>query len=734
MNKLFAPFLPPWAETGLQPAFYDLESGTVLQQTARMYDKVNQLIRLFNELSEETQTTVEEYIGKFVELKDFVDNYFDNLDVQEEINNKLDEMAEDGTLAEIINNYDKCQFIFPKNWKNVSSSDANLIINQGKSLMIDVSYADTYSRVVDMLNAYDVTHLDYVIITHWDNDHIGNLKSLITNDIIDSDTDVYMPLAPSYTNPATVADYQAFFAEHNIEYKTPTNLASIMVGNVKVTFGNCDLTQDEQYAGIADARNLMSTVLLIEHKEIKAFYSGDADNQTYDYLYRTGFVKGAVDLFKIGHHGFNVNTYAPFLKICSPKYAVQPASDKDFNEGDFAFSPSINTLVEQGSKIYPTYMNEDYLEFVSDGYNIHVENGNPLSSSLYKEDNTDIYVDVNTLDPDGDGSSTKPYKDIGAAFGSVDNYNTRVITIRLADGSYGYSGGQSPAGRKTSVWIDNAKHSVRIVGNTANPENVIINGCRFNNSKVTIEGVTINCKYRHGVACYNGCIVSLNHCVLSSDEASTFNGITAVSSSVSVENCEISNVADGIDAGNNSTIGINNLVFGNISGTKMASDSTSHYIANGISNKDSSPNLAEFTNYNKTMLLYRGDGSIGSDYTISSIDLPVTFSELTSLEITLKSSTDRFITSGKIYYPQNGMVIPMELSMASSTYTYKIFTEVALSDDNKLTMQGQLRIQTKRSDGSTVYTDYPSGGNYYFKFINVRGQRDRFNLLVGENE
>lgn len=105
MNKLFAPFLPPWAETGLQPAFYDLESGTVLQQTARMYDKVNQLIRLFNELSEETKTTVEEYIAKFVELKDFVDDYFDNLDVQEEINHKLDQMAEDGTLQEIIGDY-----------------------------------------------------------------------------------------------------------------------------------------------------------------------------------------------------------------------------------------------------------------------------------------------------------------------------------------------------------------------------------------------------------------------------------------------------------------------------------------------------------------------------------------------------------------------------------------------------------------------------------------------------
>ena len=39
------------------------------------------------------------------ELKTFIEEYFENLDVQEEINNKLDEMAEDGTLEEIITEY-----------------------------------------------------------------------------------------------------------------------------------------------------------------------------------------------------------------------------------------------------------------------------------------------------------------------------------------------------------------------------------------------------------------------------------------------------------------------------------------------------------------------------------------------------------------------------------------------------------------------------------------------------
>ena len=48
---------------------------------------------------------VTELQEKFVELKTFVDTYFDNLDVQEEINNKLDAMVEDGTLTSIISTF-----------------------------------------------------------------------------------------------------------------------------------------------------------------------------------------------------------------------------------------------------------------------------------------------------------------------------------------------------------------------------------------------------------------------------------------------------------------------------------------------------------------------------------------------------------------------------------------------------------------------------------------------------
>lgn len=50
-------------------------------------------------------TVLDQTVKDMKALKEYVDTYFDNLDVQEEINNKLDEMAEGGQLATIISQF-----------------------------------------------------------------------------------------------------------------------------------------------------------------------------------------------------------------------------------------------------------------------------------------------------------------------------------------------------------------------------------------------------------------------------------------------------------------------------------------------------------------------------------------------------------------------------------------------------------------------------------------------------
>ena len=99
-------------------------NAAVTQQwRVELTDFENDLTDKFNRLS-----------GKFDELKNYVDNYFDNLDVQEEINNKLDQMVEDGTLQEIITTYIQANV----EWTFDSVSDM-----QSSTNLISGSYAET---------------------------------------------------------------------------------------------------------------------------------------------------------------------------------------------------------------------------------------------------------------------------------------------------------------------------------------------------------------------------------------------------------------------------------------------------------------------------------------------------------------------------------------------------------------------------------------------------------------
>lgn len=79
----------------------DFDALTDYQLISKIVEYLNQVITSQNNLVDD----MNDLETAFNTLKDYVDHYFDNLDVQEEINQKLDEMATSGQLQELINNY-----------------------------------------------------------------------------------------------------------------------------------------------------------------------------------------------------------------------------------------------------------------------------------------------------------------------------------------------------------------------------------------------------------------------------------------------------------------------------------------------------------------------------------------------------------------------------------------------------------------------------------------------------
>ena len=102
---------------------------------------------------------VQELQELFTQLRTYVNDYFTNLDVQEEINNKLNQMAEDGSLTNLIKIYID-PLIAEQNTKiNQLNSKVNNVVNgsplvaNSTSEMTDTSkvYVNTSDRKLVLL-------------------------------------------------------------------------------------------------------------------------------------------------------------------------------------------------------------------------------------------------------------------------------------------------------------------------------------------------------------------------------------------------------------------------------------------------------------------------------------------------------------------------------------------------------------------------------------------------------
>lgn len=124
-----------WCQKVL-PLVYD-DSLSYYELLCKVVDTLNITIKNVNTLDTE-----------FSKLQNYVNNYFDNLDVQNEINNKLDSMVKDGTLDKIISLYFSF-FVTPESYGCVGDGIADdtknfqKAINSGYPILLKNKYLIT---------------------------------------------------------------------------------------------------------------------------------------------------------------------------------------------------------------------------------------------------------------------------------------------------------------------------------------------------------------------------------------------------------------------------------------------------------------------------------------------------------------------------------------------------------------------------------------------------------------
>lgn len=146
----------------------DFDALTNYELLCKVVEYLNKVIANENAQNE----ALNELAEAFNNLKTYVDNYFDNLDIQEEVDNKLDEMAESGQLADIIASYLNSNCILAYN--TVADLEAADNLSNG-------SFARTYGK------------LTY-------NDGLGafyKIRTVTTGDVIDGDNIVAITAEPT---------------------------------------------------------------------------------------------------------------------------------------------------------------------------------------------------------------------------------------------------------------------------------------------------------------------------------------------------------------------------------------------------------------------------------------------------------------------------------------------------------------------------------------------------------
>lgn len=122
---------------------------------------------------------VEELQNLYIELKNYVDNYFENLDIQTEINNKLDEMADSGELTEILTSYLELKCIYGYNTIAEMKEAENLADG---SFMRTYGKNETYDGLGAFYKARQIRNTDVI-----DGDNIVALanENLVAEKIFD---------------------------------------------------------------------------------------------------------------------------------------------------------------------------------------------------------------------------------------------------------------------------------------------------------------------------------------------------------------------------------------------------------------------------------------------------------------------------------------------------------------------------------------------------------------------
>lgn len=222
---------------------------------------------------------------------------------------------------------------------DVGQGDSILVQKNYSNMLIDTGTNDSTDKLVSYLKKQNIKKIDYLILTHPHEDHIGGADAVIKNFSIGK---IYMPKVGTSTK--TFRDVLMAMKDKGLKANEPELLETFKLGDANCIFyGPIDSKKGDL--------NTYSIVLKLTYGNTKFLFTGDAQAQNERAMISNGYDLSA-DVLKLGHHGSRTSTSNEFLDKVNPKYTV--VSCGKGNDYGHPHKETVNKLKSRNLPLYRT--------------------------------------------------------------------------------------------------------------------------------------------------------------------------------------------------------------------------------------------------------------------------------------------------------------------------------------------------------------------------------------------
>lgn len=244
---------------------------------------------------------------------------------------------------------------------SVGQGDAIAInLPNGKTMLIDVGPINSNTALTDYLQS-NVLHskrknnIDYLVITHPDQDHFGGALRVLENFAVGT---IYLSKFEN-TSANGYPELLEFIQNAKIDAKTIENGINLSQNGVEIEF----FGPLEQFS----SSNESCPVIKLSYLNKSFLFTGDIDETIEKDLISEFGQALNCDVLKVAHHGSKTSSCLEFLQIATPDYAVISCGINGYGHPT---DEAMNNIKTVGANILRTDLQGNVLFAVSNNYNL----------------------------------------------------------------------------------------------------------------------------------------------------------------------------------------------------------------------------------------------------------------------------------------------------------------------------------------------------------------------------